>query len=334
MPPEPAEASVPAEYPRVWSRRRFLQLAGLSLMGAYLGNEAFSEYLEEREAKTWPNNEPSFNFLNGETYQGQTQLGIFLPGFGDMHSEAEAKLWNQTSEFSKGLLTGFVDYSNEGTDLPTIVNMIRNSVDMDRIKSVTIFGRSIGGLFSLPVAAELGKPVKSLVLCSSPDRLEHGDYGNFGWLVAKIPTNQEVATLGKWGVQSWRDYTTRGGILSSIKEAWGETFTGANPIALQNELKTAVGIDIWDKDLDKKLRRVFIPGYSHVVYASTDNPPSDKTVLVVTSARGFVNRFNDLGVRCDVRGLPYDGHANVEATATNLRTWSQAAQAPRPLASK
>lgn len=334
MPPEPAEASTPAEHTGAMTRREFMRLGGLTLAGAYIGNSVFSTYLDVRESKIWPENDPSFNFLHGETYDGQTQLGIFLPGFGDMHSEQEAKLWNWTTKFPKNMLVGYADYSNEGTDIPTIVRLIRESVDMDRIKSVTMFGRSIGGLFSLPVAAELGKPVKSLVLCSSPDRLEHGDYGNFGHLVANIPPNQEVATLGKWGVQTWRDFNDEGGIARSLKDGWRDTFTGANPIALQKELKTAVGIDIWDKDLDKKLRRVFITGYSHVVYASTDNPSSDKTVLVMVSARGFVQRFEDLGVKCEVRGLPYDGHADVQATATNLKAWSLDALAPRPLASK
>lgn len=335
MPPEPVGASVPAERTGGMSRQEFLRLGGLSLIGAYLGNSVFATYLQARESKIWPENEPSFNFLNGETYTGQDRLGIFLPGFGDMHSETEAQLWNRTSELPKGMLTGYVDYSNEGIpNLKTIVSLIKDSVDMDRIKSVTMFGRSIGGLFALPVAAELGKPVKSLVLCSSPDKLEHGDYGNFGWLVAKVPENQEVATLGKWGVQAWREYSEKGGILRSIEAGWHDTFTGANPIALQNELKTAVGINIWDKDLDKKLRHVFIPGYSNVAYASTDHPSSDKTVLVVVSARGFVRRFADLGVTCTVHGLPYDGHADVEVTATNLKAWSQAAQAPHPLASK
>ncbi len=329
MPPVPAEDFPVEEEPRGVSRRGFLRAGAIGAASLYAGNTVLARLLDIAESKQWPGNEPSFSFINGETYHGQTELGIFLPGFGDMDGKAEAELWSKTSQLPKTMLTGCMDYSNEGTDIETMVQLVRNQVDMERIQSVSIFGRSIGGLYSLPFAAELGVPVRSLVLCSSPSSLSNGDFGNFGRLVAGLPQNQELATGGKFLVNTWRSLTGNGYRLrKASQEGWAETMSGANPLALQRELKTANGIDIWDPQLTERLGTVFIPGFSKVVYAATNNPSTDQTVIVVASGTEFQRRFETLGVTFDLRGLEYDGHANVHITAADLRGWTQAAIAP------
>lgn len=283
------------------------------------------------ESRLWPHNEPSFQFLGNETYTSQKQVAIYLPGFGDMHSHDEAAEWHEKSNVPD-LLTGYVDYSNEGTDIDTIVRLIREKIDVNQVESVIFICRSIGGLFALPVAAELGIPVKSLLLISSPSRLEYGDMGSLGEVLAELPRRRWLATLGKLVANGYHDYTVRGFDPSgNFAAAWHGTMSGASPLALQTEVRTAASIDIKAASRQKALERVFIPGFSSAVYAATNHPPTDKTVRVIESGREFGEEFNRLGISYQLIGVPYDGHANVPATAGHLRGWMQTIAAASPI---
>jgi pimeloyl-ACP methyl ester carboxylesterase len=326
--------------PREFSRRDFLKLSsraaavvgGTALAGqayetARALNQSFTA-IEQYEEKLWPYNEPRFEFLGGETYQGQKEIAIYLPGFGDMHSHDEAALWQATSGVHE-LLTGYVDYSNEGTDIDTIVRLIRDQIDPQTVESVTFVCRSIGGLFVLPVAAELGIPIRSLTLMASPSRLSNGDMGNLGRALAGLPQRRWLATLGKLTASTYNAFRHDGfDPAENVADGWHTTITGANPMAMQKELRTAAPINIQAAALQPKLRRVFIPGFSRVVYAATDHPDTDQTVHVTKSGREFKQEFDHLGVGCKLVGVPYDGHANVGATADYLQPWTQAATTP------
>jgi len=327
---ERATSTEPAKEPILYSRRRVLGLfgrvAGLTAQAALAGYgygvaETTGQFLEavgNYESRLWPHNEPSFQFLGNETYKGQKQIAIYLPGFGDMHSRDEATQWHEKSNVPN-LLTGYVDYSNEGTDIPTIVRLIREKIDINEVESVIFVGRSIGGLFALPVAAELGIPVKSLLLISSPSRLEYGDMGSLGEVVADLPRRRWLATLGKLVANGYHDYTVHGFDPSgNFAAGWQATMSGAAPLALATEVHTAASIDIKSPSRQKALEKVFIPGFSSVFYTSTNHPPTDKTVRVIESRREFGEEFNRLRVSYQAIDVPYDGHANVPTTAGYL----------------
>jgi len=322
------------------TRRKFLELSGHAAtlgtgiaLGAYgyeaaeLGSEIVHA-VDKQEDELWPYTEPSFQFLGGERYRGQKQIAIYLPGFGDMHPKEEAELWQETSGVPD-LLTGYVDYSNEGTDIPTIVKLIREQIDADQIESVSFVCRSIGGLFVLPIAAELGIPVKSLLLMSSPSKLENGDMGSYGRLLAKLPRWRALATFGKFVANAFHSYTVHGFHPGeNFDEGWDSTMSGANPIALQTELRTAASINIQAPSLQQKLRKVLIPGYTRAIYAASYHPETDQTVRVVASGNDFREELTKLGIDCELVGIPYEGHANVSETAGSLQSWTRLATSP------
>jgi hypothetical protein len=74
-----------------------------------------------------------------------------------------------------------------------------------------------------------------------------------------------------------------------------------------------------------RFRKVFPPGFTQALYTATDHPTTDGTVKVVSSAYHIWNFFvNIVGLPAKavhVAHLPYDGHADVGATAPRVRGW-------------
>ena len=315
------------------SRQRTLQAGAIALAAQYgwmahvIADNA--NQINDEMNERWPHNEPSVGFLDGASYTGQTELTIYLPGCGDVHSEEEAQIWKRRSGLRRDHLTAFVDYSNEGTDIPGIVKTLRENIDFNRVRKVNYVCRSIGGLYVLPVAAEIGVPVGGVVFMASPSRLSNGDFGELGELVSHLPENRPIGTLLKFIYNCMLSIRNRGfdpGV--NIAEGWKGTMSGASEEALHKEIKTAADVNIFDKALQLKLRRVIIPGFTRADYTATDKPRSDKTVLVVASGREFQQEFVNLGVDLRLRGMPYDGHANVDVTAYHMQEWTDIVTSP------
>ena len=141
-----------------------------------------------------------------------------------------------------------------------------------------------------------------------------------------LPEFKEAATalLNRFeGLGNWRVVLRH--VMAGLDKAsftngvaWRQTISGANPIAQQNELKT------WDREmlptsLDqlntlqgrrylRQLRRVFIPGYTQMLYTATNDPSSDHVVKVISSAHHYKQFFRDIvGLHTDdirIEGLP------------------------------
>lgn len=312
-------------------RERALQVGAAALVVQYGAMaETISNCANDighAEDQLWPKNKPSLTFLDEATYNNQEELTVYLPGFGDMHSVQEASLWKQSSQLSKNHLVGAIDYSNEGTSINGIVNVLREGLnDLTGIQSINFVCRSIGGLYALPVAAELGIPVKSMLLISCPSRLSNGDFGNIGKAVANVPRRRWLSTLAKFSINAYYSVRDTGfDPGTNIAEGWKSTLSGANPDALQVEAKTAASIDIRAKSLQPALKKVFKQGFSEVAYAATDYPRSDETVRVTISGKEFAKEFHKLGIDFNLFGIPYRGHADVEATSLHMKGWTQKA---------
>lgn len=322
-------------------------LAG-TVLAAIFGTEAIiirheGDAIGKALDEQWPVNKPTFTFLGGELYGNQREIGIFFPGFGDMNSQEEAQLWKTGSELSPKMPTAFLDYSNQGTTVKHLADLIRSSIDISKLDSITLFGRSLGGPIEIAVATELGVPVRSMILCSSPLQVRDGDYASAGNLVADIPNNRGLATIAKYFVSLWRssDASRGSDIATRLANAWQSTMSGASPAALQAELKafSYIKLPTSPKSLDKamyhSLHKVFIPGFTQVIYAASNDPSTDRTVHVVDAAKEYGQFFNLIGIE-DFKtvGIPYDGHANVEATVAKLKPWIQATSVTRLLAAK
>lgn len=313
-------------------RRTVLRYLGMGCLA--LGNLGLAEGIARETdnlghalTETWSDDKPAFELLRGETYSNQTEVGIFLPGFGDMHSAAEAESWlKEYEKFSPDIPIGFISYSNRGTRLDHIVELIRETIDTDQVQSITIFGRSLGGEIAIPVARRLGLPIKDLFLCSSPYRLSDGYYGEFGSLVARLPKSRLVATMAKFAINWWRESKAAGfdAVGENLGKGWHDTMTGAYPIGLQQELVMANEEQLPESPKtcsDAKLepyRNVLIPGFTTVTYTYSHYPESDQIVHVLPSAKNFEALCSRLQVTYRGLKVPYEGHANMNATLLAL----------------
>jgi hypothetical protein len=304
--------------------------------GAALAIRHQTKVVQAGLEKLWPENEPTFNFLGGETHREQTQIGIFFPGFGDMHARSEAEQWQANGELEPNMPVGYLDYSNEGATPKQLADLIRQNVDITKLESVVMFGRSMGGPMELAVAAELGIPVKSMILCSSPFEIADGSYGNIGEIVASVPNDKLLASEAKFGVNLWKAFKKHWlNVPEDVVEAWHETTTGAAPWALQPEVKFLAGFDFYDNELCDKLEKVLLAGWTEIVYVESNKPQTDKTVDDIAASMkysiGLAKRF---GIKLSIFGAPYDGHADVGASSTRLAPWIEASSVPTPIPSK
>jgi|GEM_PF-1935404 len=120
-------------------------------------------------------------------------------------------------------------------------------------------------------------------------------------------------------------------LQTSFDQAAHDTFSNGSPWADGAELRT------WDSEqlptnihsLSRQERaayqKAFVPGYTKVLYTATNRPSTDSTVMVRRSAEHFRQFFVDmLGLPEDdfaAIGIPYDGHANIQATMTHIQPW-------------
>jgi len=358
------------------SRREFLgDTAGASIaLGAvatYGGQGALANYLlnkvDKAMDKEWPDNKPSFTVI-GEMPEHPKDLAIFLPGFGDTQGEHEAEFVRSVGEVDPKLPMGYLNYSNEGATIEQLAEAIRSKVDVQKLESLTLVCRSLGGPYAINLAAELGVPVRNIVFMSSPFDISDGDFASIGADLAGLPNMRLTDTSIKYVMNVWDDAKQAGNdnpfdvlrdqlltlfeafggtarTAPSIKRtlqamdqlgidsarAWTSVMLGASPIALQQELRTwkQEGLSTDPRDISssmlRKYRHVFIPGYTHVLYTSTDHPSTDETVVVLTSAHHIWQFFHCVvGLHpgdIDVEGLPYNGHADVWATMPRIRPW-------------
>lgn len=279
------------------------------------------------EAKIWPHNEPSLTFLEGAEYAGQSEIALFLPGFGDVHGAREAIDWKASGELPADMPVGVIDYSNQGANIDDIVDLIKKQVDTKSLTALNLFGTSMGGLYSVAVAAKLGVPVRSLILCSSPSSFSHAYFGDLSHVVSEMPTNRGLATITKFVASAYRSHQTNPdfSLQHVASDAVRRTLTGGDPVAEQNQLKAGYGVNIYDRHLIKDLRKVFQPGFSHVAYVASKHPHTDTIVQVIISGDEYKILFNDqLGVSFKLFGANYQGHANVEVSATDTKGWAHA----------
>ena len=322
----------PQATPHSMNRREFLRL-GRNAIGAIGATAVLTQALivrdklikfQEMQERIWPHNEPKFDFLDGEQYSGQREIALYLPGFGETYSESSARRWRDGSDLPH-LLTGYLDYSHDGTDIDTMVRLIREKLDNTNVERITVIGRSMGGLYSFPIIARLGIPVRAWMFMSSPSRLSNGEFGQYGQFVAHLPESDFLATLAKWGVNIYLQSKKDGfKPAEDAAAAWFEnTVTGEKARGLQKELVVANGIDIFDPVLQRDLRAVIDPDETEIAYTASENPNTDLTVRVVPSAREIRRAIEMCGGRCAIRGMPYDGHANIEVTTQTMAGWFQ-----------
>jgi hypothetical protein len=320
------------------SRRDFLKRFGgvaLGTAGAVYGATLAYEAAElinsvgtligHEEDEIWPHNEASFTWLNPETKADQSQFTLYLPGFGETNPEENARTWFKESGLTD-MPMAYLDYSHQGTTLQHLVDLInadpfvmahRNDPDF----YVNAVGRSLGGLYSFPVLAEVDIPVKTLSFISSPSRLEYGDFGALGSLLAGLPKWRAVDTMVKAGVNTYRNYEQHGfHPIGNLEGGWEATMHGENPIGLQQELRAGKDIHILDEKLLARLRSgIIIPGFTEMFYAASYHPSSDITVHVQPSGEEYEKAARRLGARFNWIHVPYDGHANVSQTAHKLQ---------------
>ncbi len=325
------------------SRRDFLQRFGgvaLGTAGAVYGATLAYETAElinsvgtligREEDETWPHNGPSFTWLNAETDNKQQQCIVYLPGFGEMNPKDNATDWLKISNLPD-VPMGYLDYSNQGTNLETMVELVRSAAETKGFTELHVVGRSIGGLYSLPFLEKLGMPVKSITFISSPSRLEYGDFGNLGSVMAGLPKWRAVDTMAKTMVNMYRDYELNGfDPLDNLENGWRATMHGANPTALHQELRVGKPINIQDGDLlaNLKKKNIIVPGYTQAIYAATYKPATDITVHVQPSSAEYEKVFRRMEVPLQIIPVHYEGHANVSETANRLRTITQASTTP------
>lgn len=107
-------------------------------------------------------------------------------------------------------------------------------------------------------------------------------------------------------------------------QAWGAVWYGVDPLALQRELRVWANehLSTDPRKLDPAflagIRKAYIPGRTKFYYTATDHPSTDTTVRVIAGAynwRKFMLEVAKLPPEdVHIIGLPYDGHAQVEAT--------------------
>lgn len=340
----------PDEEPERFGRREFLRRAksatekvgAVALVAQYGGMAAIMRNdfgkIKAIEDERWPYKKSNLTFLNNETYHDQEEVTFYLPGFGDMTSGPEAEQWQNIGN-TKNQLTAFFDYGHQGMSVDELVELAVQKIDRNKVKSINIVGRSIGGLFGLLFAAKLGIPVKSITFIASPSKLSNGEFGKLGWALGWLPQDRALATAVKFGIGMYHDIEHHGvHLIDNSLRAWEDgTIGGEDPDGLQEEARAAKDIDIFDADFLSLLGEVIIPGFTMASYTATDNPPTDTIVRVVDSANDIQKMFGLLGTSCSIFNVPYDGHANVPVTATFLHKirWTQAATSPtRVLASK
>lgn len=321
------------------TRRDFIQRFGgaaLGVVGAGYAYEAaelinsVGTMIGRQEDARWPHNEPSFTWLNAEANSDTKQCVVYLPGFGEINPGGNAAHWLKASDLP-GVPMGYMDYSNQGASLEAIVEHIRTAVEAGGFEELHVVGRSIGGLYALPVLAELGMPVKSITFISSPSRLEYGDFGRLGSFMAGLPKWRAVDTMAKAMVNAYRDYEQNGfGPIHNLEEGWQNTMYGANPTALHQELRVGKPINIQDSNLIATLlaKGVIAPGYTEAVYSATYKPATDITVHVQPSGAEYEKAFRRMGVPLQLIPVHYEGHAHVTETANRLRDITQASMAP------
>jgi hypothetical protein len=294
-------------------------LAAVGLMAAtYDSVELPLRYLEE---KHWPHNEPSFTWLGGEAYTGQEEISIYLPGFGEMEPEENAETWKRNTPNLGDTLMGYMDYSNEGASIDKMVELIRAQIDTNRTKSVNFVCRSIGGLYMTEVAIRLGLPVHNIYLISSPPDLDDGNYGSSGEFAARAPKSPTIATIAKFAVNvciSVRDHGfSIKSPLRNVIDGFHSAEHGASPIALQEEVKEASGINLKSKTLQDRVQKsgVFNKKSTKVHYIAAADHYTDHTVYINKSINGFRDFFGPLDIPFEVIDADYSGHANVQQSA-------------------
>lgn len=309
------------------SRRSFAKAAFIGM--AFLQGEAVRtslDFIADTEREIWPSTEPSLTFLNEVDHISAEEVGIFLPGFGDERGMSEATDWQKSQALSADIPVGYVDYSTQGAGIDTITDLVRDKVDIKQLKAIHLFGSSMGGLYAVNIAAKLGVPVRSLVLCSSPSTFDNAYFGNLSNIVAKVPANRTFATLTKLFASAYRSHEIHPEYdLSEVSEdAFRRTVTGGDPVSLQRELQVARSVNIHDEGMIDQLRKVFLPDFSQVAYAASMYPSTDTVVQVAASGSDFKWLFNDkLGVDFKLFGVDYRGHANVGKTVLATAPWTK-----------
>lgn len=288
-------------------------LGGLALFAAGC-NQAFRTYLNQH----WEKVPPTLTFLNGEVPKNPKQIALFLPGFGDIHSEHESEQLARGGQLPPELPIAYFSESLGDATIEEKADLVRATVNVDELESIVLIGRSMGGEDAWALAAELGVPVSKIIMFSSPFSLKDGDYGDLGNALKYAPNDRELGFVTKI-IYSWlqaKDKNGYGDVFGNATYAWENALAGDDPLVMEKRAKTSLKIRLKSRAMIKKLEKVIYPGYTKVYFTESQDPGTDHTVHDRASEEEYKEECQKLGgVEFFRIKAPYEGHANVEATA-------------------
>lgn len=275
---------------------------------------------------TWPYDQPSLNFYNplDATIQ-HDEIAILFPGYGEMSVRGKAYTLRQKGNLPPDVPVAYIDYSNEGVTAAKMARVIRETIEPLSVKRLRLVGHSFGGPFSLVVASELGLPVSSATLISSPFSMANAHYGGLGKFVSKAPNLKEADLVIKFLV-NMNDQDEAHGyehLFSNIGRARKSTLLGGSGQALESEAQDLDEINLRSAALQARLGKVLLAGKTRVAYSSTNKPETDHTVDVLTSPRLYAWLFNLLDVSFENIPGNYAGHSNIEGSLVALHNWAE-----------
>ncbi len=293
-------------------------LAGLAYL-ALCANSAFRQYLDG----SYPRIEPELISATGEIPDQPEQVAFFFPGFGDMHTVPEMKDLLKKGEFPRIIpLLGFNESQYDATPQEK-ARLAREKIDMSNLRSVILFGSSMGGQDLWEFAAYLGVPVEKIYMFSSPFSLADGFDGEIGKLFKHVPIDRELAFVGKL-IYGWQHAKRKNGLLDIIgnaETAWHMAITGDDPVTLEKRAKASLNNNIWRLVRSGRFKGI-IDENTDVYYTDAEDPRKDPTVHVVHSCDEFRKVCDYLHAR--FHHLPIkEGHANVKQTAIILAPFLQ-----------
>lgn len=294
-------------------------LGGLVYL-ALCANSAFRQYLDS----SYPRIRPELISATGEIPDRPEQVAFFFPGFGDMHTVPEMKELLKKGAFPRIIpLLGFNESQYDATPQEK-AKLAREKIDMSNLRSVILFGRSMGGQDLWEFAADLGVPVEKIYMFSSPFSLADGFDGEIGKIFKHAPIDRELAFVGKL-IYGWQHAQDRNGwldIIGNTEAAWNGAITGDDPVTLEKRAKASLNNIIWNLARSGRLNGI-IDENTDVYYTDAVDPRKDSTVHVVHADDEFREVSEYLHAR--FHHLPIkEGHANVEQTAIVLSPLLQA----------
>lgn len=309
---QPHEQPNLAEIIPTVTRRQLIQYAGLAALAAATRQD------KRLQDDYWPDTETSLQLLEEDGRLPAAEGWLVVPGLGNQNGETMARQFKSQLPWERKSPVAYFNYANQGYTRGEIAS--KALIYASRLKAMSIYGHSMGGVTALDAIRGLETPISRIVLNCAPFDIDDARDGFAGKVLGRVADalHLDGGPLTTYTGTVVTDTRRDGFRFDNFLKAAEQTLHGSPPKLQVSQMKHLASFNLNQGLSDFK---GCITPSTQVLYIAPAHLLDDKTVDNLPAFHKWSTYFENFGTNVETLSVPNMGHADTRMAAIEAKYW-------------